>query len=388
MSLRDGAWVTQARIRTYSMLLLLMTVLIYGYLAFTAQGLTDFKGRPLGTDFSNIYAAGSYVNEGNAAAPFSPHLQEQREREWFGEHTPFYGWHYPPFFLMVASLLAMLPYLWALGVWQGVSGWLYLRSLHLLLPKQHLWLVALAFPAVFVNLGHGHNGFLTAALIGFGLALLKSKPVLSGICLGLLAYKPQFGVLIPLALIAGGHWRSILAAGLTVGMMAALTTLLYGVAVWQAFVDSWAFTRQVVLEEGQTGFYKIQSVFAVVRLWGGSVELAYAAQAGLVLGLARTLWAFWRCVAAEELKYAALIIGCFLATPYSLDYDLMVIAPAIALLVRHGLRAGFAPYEKSLLAVVFISPLFLRSLAEYAHLPLGAILMTLLYVRTIRRTLD
>ncbi|MEI4594850.1 glycosyltransferase 87 family protein, partial [Klebsiella pneumoniae] len=87
---------------------------------------------------------------------------------------------------------------------------------------------------------------LTAALIGFGMALLKRKPALAGLCLGLLAYKPQFGVLIPLALVAGGHARAFAAAALTVALMAILTTALYGVEVWQAFADSWGFTRQVV----------------------------------------------------------------------------------------------------------------------------------------------
>ncbi len=67
-----------------------------------------------------------------------------------------------------------------------------------------MWLLlALAFPAVFINLGQAHNGFLTAALIGAALVLLERRPIVSGILIGLL-YKPQFGLLIPLALAAIG----------------------------------------------------------------------------------------------------------------------------------------------------------------------------------------
>ena len=77
----------------------------------------------------------------------------------------------------------------------------------------NFWLLlALAFPAVFVNIGHGHNGFLTAALIGAGLLMLDRRPILAGILFGLMAYKPQFGVLIPLVLAATGRWRAFLAA--------------------------------------------------------------------------------------------------------------------------------------------------------------------------------
>ena len=73
----------------------------------TSQGTLDWKGRPLGTDFSNVYAAGTYVLEGQPAAPFEPAKQFAREQAIFGTATQFYGWHYPPFFLALAALLAV-----------------------------------------------------------------------------------------------------------------------------------------------------------------------------------------------------------------------------------------------------------------------------------------
>ena len=79
------------------------------------------EGRPLGTDFSNIYAAGTYVLEGRPQAPFDPALQYAREQAIFGASTPFFGWHYPPFFLFVAAPLALLPYLPALLLWQAAT---------------------------------------------------------------------------------------------------------------------------------------------------------------------------------------------------------------------------------------------------------------------------
>ena len=56
---------------------------------------------------------------------------------------------------------------------------------------------------MFVNVGHGQNGFLTAALLGGALHWLDRRPWLAGVLIGCLAYKPQFGVLIPVALLAG-----------------------------------------------------------------------------------------------------------------------------------------------------------------------------------------
>jgi hypothetical protein len=46
-----------------------------------------------------------------------------------GADTPFYGWHYPPFFLAVAAALALMPYQLALIVWQGVTLLLYLLAI-------------------------------------------------------------------------------------------------------------------------------------------------------------------------------------------------------------------------------------------------------------------
>ncbi len=85
------------------------------------------------------------------------------------------------------------------------------------------------------------------------------------------------------------------------------------------------------------------------------------------------------------MKAAALIAGSMLATPYLLDYDLMIAAPAIAFLVAHGLREGFAPYEKSALAFVFIAPLLTRAVAEQIFVPLGLAAIVLLFGTVLRR---
>jgi hypothetical protein len=115
-------------------------------------------------------------------------------------------------------------------------------------------LPALGFGAVFVNLTHGHNGFLTAALFAGALANLETKPLLAVLLYGLLAYKPQFGVMIPLALAAGGYWRSFDAAAVTILLLVLTVTALFGVEVWTAFLDASHFTRTVVLEQGSSGF--------------------------------------------------------------------------------------------------------------------------------------
>jgi hypothetical protein len=96
-----------------------------------------------------------------------------------------------------------------------------------------------------------------------------------------------------------------------------------------------------VLEQGNTGWYKIQSVFAWARMWGAPIPLAYALARRAIVALAAA-----RCLAVAQrraypLKAAALCLATILATPYSFDYDMMVLAPAIAFLAADGIRARF-----------------------------------------------
>jgi hypothetical protein len=398
-TLRDGRWLSRERIRLWSLAVLAASALGFIFLVVTSDGRNDYQGRPLGTDFSNVYAAGAYVLDGDAAAAFDWPLQHARERQIFGEQTPFYGWHYPPYFLFVAGLLALMPYWLALAVWQGATLLLYLLAVRTILSTSwpghdvgarlgddRLWLLlALAFPAVFVNIGHGHNGFLTAALIGAALLILDTRPVLSGILFGLIAYKPQFGVMIPLVLVATGRWRAFLAAGVTVALLTLATVAAFGPDVWRAFLASTHLTRVEVLELGGTGWHKIQSLFSIVRMWGGGIPLAYAAQGALMIALAGCLIWLWRSAASFPLKAAALIIASLLATPYSLDYDLVALAPAIAFLAADGFARGFGPWHKSALAFLWFMPLIARTVAEQTLIPLGVPAMLLVLVLVLRR---
>jgi alpha-1,2-mannosyltransferase len=122
-------------------------------------------------------------------------------------------------------------------------------------------------------------------------------------------------------------------------------------------------------------------------MWGAGVHAAYVAQGALLLMLAATLAWLWRSDAASELKAAALATACLLATPYVFDYDLVVLAVAIAFFARDGLRRGFRDYEISVLAGAWCMPLFSRSIADFADIPLGLIVMLTLYVITLRRVL-
>jgi hypothetical protein len=392
--LRDGDFVTRERARLWAVGFLVAFAAAILFLAVTAHGLNDYKQRPLGTDFSSFYAAGTLVLDGAPSAAFDPARHHEQERAVFGEDTPYYAWAYPPVFLLVAAPLAVLPYAFALIVWQLATLALYLAAIEWLWRRtagetagtdRIVLLAALAFPAVFVNLTHGQNGFLTAALFAAALATLDKRPVLAGLFFGLLAYKPQLGLLIPLVLAATGRWRSFAATGATIVALAALTTLLFGAGIWHDFLSSLQFARISILDHDAVGYGKMQSVFAAVRLWGGAVDLAYAAQAAATLSLAAALVVLWRSQASMAAKGAGLCLGTLLATPYCFDYDMMLLAPAIALLAIDGRARGFFPYERTALAALWLVPIMARGVAGATYILLGLIAMALAFAFAVRR---
>lgn len=376
---RDGSWVTRSRLSGYSVIILAICGLCFGWLLLTADGLTDYDGRPIGTDFSNVWAAGQLVLRGEPAVPYDPerHFAEQ-QRIFDDPKIPFFGWHYPPMFLMVAALLALVPYLPALFLWQGTLFILYLFTIQRIAKSGVAILLAGAFPAVFVNVTHGHNGFLTATLFGGGLYLLRSRPYIAGLLFGLLAYKPHLGALIPFALAAGGYWRAFGAATVTVLGMSALTAAIFGIQTWQAFFESLSFTSTFALEAGTTGWHKIQSAFSSVRMLDGSVDLAYAVQGVFTLASVAAVIYLWRWSRDYYLKSAGLMIATLLTTPYLLDYDLMLLAPAIAFLAVRGMEREFLPYELSILAFAWVAPLISRPIAIVLPISVGFIAVVLL----------
>lgn len=306
------------------------------------------------TDFINVWSAGRLVLDGHPAWAYDWDIQKKIQVAVLGQSYPGnFAWHYPPPFLFVAALLAKLPYAVAFAGWACVSAVPYLVAMRAIVDRPFGLLLALSFPVVFTNILVGQNGFLTASLIGGMLVLLPTRPILAGICLGLLSYKPQYGLLFPLVLIAAAQLRAFVSAGVTTVALAAVSFLAFGFESWQAFFKWMPMFSQAFLVEGRAPWGKMQSVFALARYFDSSETLAWTLQWILVAIVALSLVWLWRSRARYEWKAAALAIGALLATPYLFLYDVIVLAIAIGFIVRVGLAEGFQRHELPLLGAAF-----------------------------------
>jgi hypothetical protein len=194
-------------------------------------------------------------------------------------------------------------------------------------------------PAVLANIIVGQNGFYSATLLGLGLLKLEQRPWVAGIFLGLLAYKPQLAVLVPVALAAGGYWRAFVSAGATAVALVVLSLAIHGQETWLAFIAQVGAVGKLVSQQG-IDVGKLQSLFGMLRQLGVAPQIAVAAQVVLALLLAVGVALLWRRPVPFALKAAGLGGAALMVSPYLFVYDLSVLMVAQAFLLRFVLEKG------------------------------------------------
>jgi hypothetical protein len=352
---RSPAQIAPARlIAVIGLSLTIAYVIILVSAIVTGGWLIDAQGRPIASDFVNVWAAGRLAADGHPTLAYDWVIHKSMEVRAVGHaFDNYYGWHYPPTFLFVASALALIPILPATFLWLAVTLPAYLMTVRAIFGDRTGYLLALGFPAALWNVTASQNGFLTAALMGGTLSLLERQPVAAGICLGLLTYKPHFGLLFPIALIAARQWKVLAVAAATALTMVLLSWLVFGTETWVAFFDATPKMTAAVMSQGLAEFGRLQSMFGFVRTHGGGEKLAWIVQIVASLACMSTVFALWRSQRVSyELKAAGLATLALIATPYLYIYDLVVLAVAIAFLLRYALRHGLLTAEAAGLALV------------------------------------
>lgn len=261
---------------------------------------------------------------------------------------------YPPSYLLLIRPLGWLSYPVAHAVWSAATFLAYVVAVCGWRWRSRPMLVVVLASATAVNLFYGQNGFLTAALLVGGARLAPSRPVLGGILLGLLSYKPQFGPLVAIALFAGGLWRAALVTGLTVGATVVASVLALGIEPWIAwarampeFVTMVAAARAHLLHLSATVLSNALALGVGERLAGWCQAVATAASAVAV-------WTAF-CRGSGRLAVAVLAMASVVASPYAYLYDLTLVVAAVSLVVAEG-RAEPSLAEASAMGAAVLMP--------------------------------
>ena len=261
---------------------------------------------------------------------------------------------YPPIFILMVRALGVLPYDLSYLAWMAVTFALFVWAVAGTCSRLPASVLAAAVaPVVSANIAAGQSGFLSGALMVAGIRLAPVRPVLGGVLLGCLSYKPQLGLLLPVALLAGRLWAATLAAGVTTLGVTAAAMLVYGRTIWWdwlAMLPAYSdlFDRTIV---GQKYMATITAAVRVAGFSCGAATVVQAACGGLV----------------------ALLVGTFLATPHAFVYDMPMLAAAIALYIDARLEtdSGFNLIEVLVLGALMLFPglMMVGSLDARAGIP-------------------
>jgi arabinofuranan 3-O-arabinosyltransferase len=306
-----------------------------GLLFLRHQWIIDVNGRPIVTDFMEVWVAGRFALAGASVAAYDWHAHHAAQAALVGhDFQGVLNWSYPPLFLFVAACLACLPYAVAFAGWVAATAAAYAATIGAIAKRWDAGVAACAAPVFFANALVGQNGFLSGALIGAALLFVRQRPLLSGVFLGLLTYKPQLGVLFPLALLLDHNWRALASAAVTSAILIAMSWLVFGAQTFLAFLHFLPATSKVILTQGGEDWRKMQSVYALARTLGVGDALGWIAQiATIALCIALLVW-IWRGHASFAVKAAFLGAAAMLVTPYLHMYDFAVLAVPFAFLFR------------------------------------------------------
>jgi hypothetical protein len=238
---------------------------------------------------------------------------------------------YPPSFLLMILPLSFLSFPLAFITWN-----IFTFSIYFVASFHRRWrisaiLLIIFSPAAIQNAWFGQTGFLSAALILGGFRLVATRPLLSGTLFGLASFKPQLGVLIPLALISARLWRPLVAASATVAVLIVASSLAFGWSIW----PMWLAKLPAHAEwSGLVSISKWTTITASLIVLGSDLEVARIIQIAGAIIVAAIIWACFRR-GITLLATAALLVGAVLATPYALVYDLPILTNSVLIFIRH-----------------------------------------------------
>src|SRR6185503_928583 len=300
----------------------------------------------------------------------------------FGPSFPEHNWSYPPHLLLFTWPFGFLPYLAAYALWCVVGFVLYMRVAGTGEHRIERLVMLAVSPAVVVSVFAGQNGFFSAALLIGGLCLLDRRPIVSGVLFGLLTFKPQLGLLLPLMLVLTARWRCIASAVLTALVLGALTALLFGPDVWTAYFRDAVPMQQSVLTHG-TGIFlpMMPTAFMNARIAGLPLSWAWSVQGAMsVAAIGVVVWTFWRR-RDPLLSTAVFVTASFLVTPYAFNYDMVVFGWVINQLRDHD---GNGTWDERLAMGVWTLPAT-TILLGLVYIPISSLVLAAFAARLVWR---
>jgi hypothetical protein len=338
-------------------------------------------------DFFALWTSAVVTHAGDAAVNFDPDALHARQVALGMNPDGYNPFPYPPSFLLLLGPLGRLPLHLAFYVVMVPAFLAYVAAMAWGRWREWWWpLAACIAPATGITLISGQTGYLSGALMVGALRLLPVRPALAGVLFGLLTYKPQLGVLVPVALVAMGGWRAIGAATATFAAGVLASGYVYGFAMWGLWAHS--------IVEYATRFHPVvgymPTVYANAIMLGAWRSVAWGLQLAVSMPVGVVVWRAFRDGPTPRAA-ALLIIGTYLATPHAFNYDMPMMTLALTwyFVERHGQPRPFDLGEIVALLLAFTMPFLMLELKKVgmpmSWAPLGLMFCLIAWPRAPER---
>lgn len=327
--------------------------------AMSADGIVYGEQGVVGADFLAFYTAGEFTATGDALNAYDPRALDEAVKTRAPVENPGLTWQYPPTVFFLTAVLALLPYKASYFLWMGLTWAALAAAFYSIGVRGRSLRLLVLSPFCLVAIIVGQLSLLTAALLILAAYKPNSRWIVAGLAAGLLTVKPQLGLLLPIAYIAVGAWRTIAVAAVTALIIHAPSLLVFGVDGWRAF-----FTAALRLNTDiiNTGSYappgNMTTLFSQLRLFGLPPSIASPIQHLAALLIAIATWRVWRDKANDDdaalAKCAVLCAGAILASPYAYIYEMTALLPA-ALYLATRAEGWKTPLSLSMIAAWILS---------------------------------
>jgi alpha-1,2-mannosyltransferase len=286
----------------------------------------------------------------------------QSHAAYLGVSLVFHPWVYPPYTLLLAIPFAWVSWpvsyvgfqaLTAAGLCLALRPWCPSGG-----PGRWLMLGVLLCPATAFTLGAGQNSFFSAALAVGGISLLASRPIIAGILLGLLSFKPQLAILVPVALLAAGAWPCIAAAIVTSACLLLASLAVPGIGMWRGWLHLFLSHDPAFRIWVNEGRLHGQSVFTCLHLLGVPDRLANAGQFSAIVAAGILVWVAFRGDRPRADRLAVLLCAMILGAAHVGNYDAIMLGIAAMLVLIQGYVRPFKRGEALLAMLVWVSTAF------------------------------
>lgn len=344
--------------------------------------LIDGQGFFLGRDFLNFWHYGIAAWSDDPVRWYDDvYYNGVLDRLLPGLDYGYQQFSYPPHYMLLAAPFGLIGYYWALALFTGLGLLAYARIVTRpfedVAYRRALWLA----PPLVICLICGQISILLTVLFITIYRTLDTRPLLAGLLIALMTVKPQVGFLFPVFLLATGRYRVFAAASAGTVAFIGASVLLHGVEVWEVYFDSGIANQSRTLVYSHPWTLALMpTTFVNLIVAGMAADTAMLLHGLLAIGAAIAMaWGARR--AADPLSgYAMLVGAAFVATPYLMVYDTLVLVWVVVALAE---RDGLATWQHYVLRLLMaLGPLGLLLVPQ--GLPGTALVLWVVFWWTLR----